>query len=146
MLSCTAMGVRALFVIAAVASVAGVAQEGTSLVVIVKGDRAFHQPGCVLVARAGSNVTVSKRADATRRGLTAHDCGPDGASGPAVDPNAEKVATQSGDNKYHRLTCTKLGPTRSTLTLGEAGRKLWPCPACRPPIRKPPPPSAPPAS
>lgn len=139
MLFCTAMGVRAWIVLAAVASVAGVAQEANSLVVLIKGDRAFHQPGCVLVARAGSNVTVSKRAEATRRGLTAHDCGPEASGGPAVDPNAEKVATQSGDNKYHRLTCTKLGPSRSTLTVGEAGRKLWPCPACRPPIRKPPP-------
>lgn len=130
------VGVAALLM-GLLASTAGVAQDAGALVVIIKGDRAFHQPGCTRVAKAGSNVTVSKRAEATRRGLTAHDCGPDASGGPAADPNAEKVATQTGDNKYHRPTCTKLGATRSTLTVGEAGRKLWPCPVCRPPIRKP---------
>lgn len=118
------------------ASAAGLAaQEGNSMVVLIGGDRTFHQPGCALVAKAGSKVTVSKRAEAVRRGLTPHDCGPD-AGGPVADPNAVKVATQPGDNKYHRDTCKKLGPTRSTLTLDDAGRKLWPCPVCKPPIRQ----------
>jgi hypothetical protein len=112
------------------------AQDASALVVIVKGDSQFHQPGCVLVAKAGANVTVAKRGEATRRGLKPHDCGPD-AAGPVADPNAVKVATQPGDNKYHRTTCTKLGATRTTLTLEEAGQKLWPCPVCKPPIRKP---------
>ena len=119
-----------------------VAQEASSMVVIIAGDKTFHQPGCALVAKAGSKVTVSKRGEATRRGFTAHDCGPDASGGPIGDPNAEKVATQPGDNKYHRLTCAKLTAARSTLSLGEAGRKLWPCPVCTPPIRKPPPPPA----
>ena len=118
------------------------AQDAGSLVVIIAGDRSFHQPGCVLVAKAGSNVTVAKRADVVRRGLKPHDCGPDAAGGPVADPNAVKVTTQPGDNKYHRAVCAKLGATRSTLTLEEAGRKLWPCPVCRPPIRQRKPPSS----
>ena len=111
------------------------AQDASSLVVIVKGDPTFHQPGCVLVAKAGSNVTVAKRGEASRRGLKPHDCGPE-AGGPTADPNAVKVVTQPKDNKYHRVTCTKLGATRTTLTLDEAGQKLWPCPVCKPPIRQ----------
>ena len=119
----------------------GVAQEANPLVVIIAGDQTFHQPGCVLVAKAGSKVTVAKRGEAAHRGLKPHDCGPGASGGPAADPNAVNVATQPGDNKYHRATCPKLGATRSALTLEEAGRKLWPCPVCRPPIRqrKPPP-------
>jgi len=112
------------------------AQETSSLVVIIAGDQTFHQPGCLLVVKAGSRVTVAKRGEAIRRGLKPHDCGPDALGGSSGDPNAVKVTTQPRDNKYHRATCPKLGPTRSTLTLDEAGRKLWPCPACRPPIRQ----------
>lgn len=112
------------------------AQDASSLVVIIAGDQTFHQPGCVLVFKAGSKVTVAKRGEAIRRGLKPHDCGPDASGGPVGDPNALKVSTQPGDNKYHRATCPKLGPTRSTLTLEEAGRKFWPCPVCKPPIRQ----------
>ena len=57
------------------------AQDASSLVVIVKGDATFHQPGCALVAKAGSNVTVAKRGEASRRGLKPHDCGPGAGAG-----------------------------------------------------------------
>lgn len=138
------MNVRVWVLLSAALLIAttGVSQDASSMVVIIAGDKTFHQPGCALVVKAGSKVTVSKRGEATRRGLTAHDCGLDASGGSTGDPNAEKVATQPGDNKYHRLSCAKLGTTRSTLTVGEAGRKLWPCPVCKPPIRKPPPPPA----
>ena len=113
-----------------------VGQDTNSMVVIIAGDQTFHQPGCVLVAKAGSKVIMAKRGEAIRRGLKPHDCGPDAFGGPLADANAVKVTTQPRDNKYHRATCPKLGPTRSTLTLEEAGRKLWPCPVCKPPIRQ----------
>ena len=48
------------------ATTTGLAQDAGAMVVIVKGDKTFHQPGCVVVAKAGSNVTVSKRGEATR--------------------------------------------------------------------------------
>jgi hypothetical protein len=118
------------------ATITGVAQEASSMVVIIAGDRTFHQPGCALVAKAGSNVTVAKRGEAVRRGLAPHDCGPNASGAPTADLNAVKVVTQPRDNKYHRATCAKLGATRSTLTLDEAGRKFWPCPVCKPPIRQ----------
>ena len=115
------------------------AQSATELVVIIPGTKEFHRPGCPLVAKAGSKVTVSKRGDALRRGLKEHAACFSGAaadSPPAADVNATKVFTQPGDERYHRATCAKLTGTRTELTLEEAGRKLWPCPVCKPPIRK----------
>ena len=117
------------------------AQSASALVVIVKGDKQFHQPGCAVVARAGSAVTVAKRGEAARRGLTAHDCDSAGSDAPGADPNAVKVATQANDNKYHRPACKKLGASRRLIPLEEAGRKWWPCPVCKPPNRQRKPPA-----
>jgi hypothetical protein len=129
------MGLRCLALLVALGvTPAWAAAQSSSLVVIVKGSRQFHAPTCPVVTRAGSNVTVSRRAEALRRGLTAHECGE--ADGTKANPNLVKVFTQKDDNKYHRATCEKLGRERSSLTLDEAGRKLWPCPVCRPPIRQ----------
>lgn len=130
----TGLGVMALL-LGGVA--VGSAQSAGGMVVIVKGSKQFHQPGCAVVARAGSNVTVAKRGEAAKRGLTAHECDVAEGDGPKADPNQEKVFTQPGDNKYHRGTCAKLGKTRSSIVLDEAGRKFWPCPVCTPPIRQP---------
>ncbi len=127
--------ITAVLGLVAVITATAAAQSGSGLVVIVPGDKQFHQPGCAVVARAGSKVRVSKQAEATRRGLKPHDCEAGGAT-VAADPNAVKVFIQKGDNKYHRETCKKLGAQRSSLTLEEAGQKLWPCPVCTPPIRK----------
>ena len=112
------------------------AQSASAMVVVIKGEKQFHQPGCPLVARAGSNVSVTKLGEAKLRGLTAHECPTPSASPSAEDANQTKVVTQPGDNKYHRATCTTLGKDRTMITLDEAGRKWWPCPACKPPIRQ----------
>jgi 5-enolpyruvylshikimate-3-phosphate synthase len=120
----------------ALAAAPALAQSGSALVVIVPGDKQFHQPTCAVVARAGSKVKVSKQADAVRRGLEQHDCEAEGDASSSADPNAVKVFTQKNDNKYHRETCKKLGEKRTAIILDEAGRKFWPCPVCEPPIRK----------
>jgi hypothetical protein len=105
------------------------AQSPNDLVVVVTGTKQFHQPSCAVVAKAGSNVRVMKRSEAVRKGFTPHDC----------DPNAVKVYTQPGDNKYHLASCPKLGANHTETTVGEAGKKYWPCPVCHPPIRQRPP-------
>jgi hypothetical protein len=113
------------------------AQSATDLVVSIPGDKEFHQPGCPLVAKAGSSVRVMKRSEAIRRKLTPHAaCGVATGSGVALDPNAVKVFTQPRDNKYHTATCPKLGAERTSITLEDAGRKWWPCPVCKPPVRQ----------
>jgi len=68
--------------------------------------------------------------------LTAHDCPSAPAATAAADPNRIKVFSQPDDNKYHTAACPKLGSNRTSMTLEEAGKKLWPCPICKPPIRQ----------
>ena len=125
------------------ASVVTLAQTSPAadLVVMIVGSKQYHQPSCPLVARPGSQVRVMKLGEAKRRGLTAHDCPSAPAATAAADPNKIKVFSQPNDNKYHLASCARLGATRTTLTLEEAGRKLWPCPVCHPPIRQRPGPS-----
>jgi hypothetical protein len=113
------------------------AQGPDDLVVSIPGDKEFHLPGCPLVAKAGSAVRVMKRSEAVRRKLTAHaGCRAAESPAAAVNPNTVKVYTQPGDNKYHTATCPKLGAQKTAVTVDEAGRKWWPCPVCKPPVRQ----------
>ena len=113
------------------------AQGADDLVVSIPDDKEFHQPGCPLVAKAGSAVKVMKRSEAVRRKLTPHaGCRASESPAAALNPNTAKVYTQPGDNKYHTATCPKLGAQKTALTLDEAGRKFWPCPVCKPPVRQ----------
>jgi hypothetical protein len=113
------------------------AQSAGDLVVSIPGDKEFHQPGCPLVVKAGSNVKLMKRSEAVRRKLTAHPgCRAAESPAAALDPNTAKVYTQPGDNKYHTATCPKLGAQKTAVTLDDAGRKWWPCPVCKPPVRQ----------
>ena len=113
------------------------AQSADDLVVSIPGDKEFHLPGCPLVAKAGSAVQVMKRSEAVKRKLTAHaGCRAGESPVAAQNPNTVKVFTQPGDNKYHTATCPKLGAQKTAVTLDEAGRKWWPCPVCKPPVRQ----------
>src|SRR4029450_4569740 len=97
------------------------AQSASDLVVSIPGDKEFHQPGCPLVAKAGSSVKVMKRSEALRRKLTPPaGRGAAQGRGVALDPNAVKVYTQPGDNKYHTATCPKLHGQKVAVTLDEA--------------------------
>jgi hypothetical protein len=112
------------------------APSATTLVVVIQGDTQYHQPGCPLVAKAGSKVQMMKLDEAARRGLTAHDCEGAAIDQPKKDANAIPVFVQPGDKHYHNKGCAKLGAGATTLALGDAGRRYWPCPICKPPIRK----------
>jgi hypothetical protein len=114
------------------------ARSASSLVVVIPNDRQYHQPSCPLVAKAGRNVKVMKLAEAERRGLKPHDCDAlaNGGQPSAADANAVIVYVQPDDNKYHKAGCPRLKGTPTRLTLAEAGKKYWPCPVCKPPIRK----------
>jgi hypothetical protein len=110
-------------------------QGAGEYVLTKKGSDEYHRPGCDVV-RDTSDVVAMTRGEAESRGLKPH---------PACDPSkahSDKAQTQyvfvaPGDKRYHRETCTKLGKTRERITLDEAARKkYWPCPACKPPVRK----------
>jgi hypothetical protein len=114
---------------------------GAMVVIVNSDDTYYHQPGCPVVAKAGSKVRVAKTSEATRKGLKPHPACADGGSDAAreeaaADFNNQKVYTQKDDNKYHRKECKKLVGDPIALTLDDAGQKLWPCPVCKPPIRK----------
>ena len=58
-------------------------------------------------------------------------------SGSEKEPSAKVfVYTAKGDTRYHKESCAKLPKERRKVALEEAGKELWPCPVCRPPIRK----------
>jgi hypothetical protein len=124
---------------AVAAAAPAVAQDDSTLVVVVPKDKRYHQPGCPLVAKAGKSVQVMKLADAKKRGLTPHDCqayADSGGKESAAEANAVEVYVQPDDTHYHKVDCKKLKPNPTKLTLDEAGKKYWPCPVCKPPIRQ----------
>jgi hypothetical protein len=117
---------------------AGGTTSGSALVIVISGDKRFHQPGCPLVRKAGSNVRAMKRAEAERRGLTAHDCGDPTAAArdAAAAANASKVLVQAKDKRYHTPGCKQLTAAATETTVEKAAKDHWPCPVCKPPVRQ----------
>jgi hypothetical protein len=119
---------------------AGQTTSGSALVVDIPADSFYHTPGCSLVRKAGSAVKVMKQSEAVRRGLKPHDCDSASAAADAAAAaeaaNAAPVYVQKNDKRYHKAGCEKLGDAASTIALDDAGQKYWPCPVCKPPVRK----------
>jgi hypothetical protein len=115
------------------------AQQGSSssaLVVDIPSDNLYHQPSCPLVRKAGSRVKVMKESEAVRRGMKPHDCAAAAEGDTAAEKNQQIVYVQPDDNKYHKAGCEKLKDGATKMTLDEAGKKHWPCPVCKPPVRQ----------
>lgn len=109
----------------------------TEYVLVKPGAKVYHRPGCEQLVGA-KNITAMTRAQAEARGLTQ-----DPACDPAKHPPGEKkkaapvyVYVQPGGKYYHREHCAKAGSSPKRMTLDEAAKKYWPCPVCKPPIRK----------
>jgi hypothetical protein len=112
----------------------GAAVAQSELVLQKKGGKEYHRPGCPVVSD-GKDVVALTRAKAESQGLTSHrGCDPAFAT-PASDPPKPIDVKVDGGRYYHRDTCKKLGRNAKTMALEEAGKKFWPCPACKPPIR-----------
>jgi hypothetical protein len=130
----------ALFAVALAPGAAGgqVTTSGSALVVVIPGSKQFHQPGCPLVRKAGSQVKVMKQAEAERRGFTPHDCGDPGnpQRDAAAATNASTVYVQANDKQYHASGCKRLKPGAAAITVEKAAQDHWPCPVCKPPIRQ----------
>ena len=110
-------------------------QSSTEYVLVKQGAKEYHRPGCEVV-RDTKNVVAMTRAEAESRGLKPHAaCDPSKAR--SDKPAVRYVFVEPGDKRYHRETCAMLGKTRERITLDEAAkRKYWPCPVCKPPVRK----------
>jgi hypothetical protein len=109
----------------------------TQYVLVKPGQKVYHQPFCEQVA-AAKNVVAMTRVQAEARGLTQ-----DPACDPATHSPGEKkkaapvfVYVQPGGKYYHREHCDNAGPSPKKMLLDEAAKKYWPCPVCKPPIRK----------
>jgi len=112
------------------------------------GTSVYHRPAC-LVVRNGQGVLAMTRVQAEARGLKAHDaCDPSrmppepaalpGQGGTSARPAAPTyVSVDTSGKHYHRIGgCTKPGRDQTKVLLNDAAKKWWPCPICRPPIRK----------
>jgi hypothetical protein len=112
--------------------------SGSALVVVVPGEKRFHQPGCPLVRKAGSKVQVMKQGEAERRGLESHDCSDPGVAqrDAAAAANISTVYVQTQDKQYHQSGCKRLKAGATAITVEKAAQDHWPCPVCKPPIRQ----------
>jgi hypothetical protein len=128
------------FLVAAVTVAAGQSE----LVIYKEGTGLYHRPGCPLLKDA-TDILAMARAQAEARGHKAHaDCDPDQRkkpdSAPAQSTPPAPVTVYMNDARYyHRKDCTKLKESSKQVrseSLETAGKSHWPCPACRPPVRK----------
>lgn len=111
------------------------------LVIQKEGTKVYHRPGCEAV-RDGKGVLALTRGQAEARGLKPHAaCDPaasrnTGAPAPSDDPPTFVYVDESRSKYYHLEKCSKLQKGAKRVALEAAGKTLWPCPRCRPPIRK----------
>ena len=115
------------------------------MVIVIESTRQYHRASCPLLRKGAKDIIAMTRGQAESRGYKDHpECDPqnpaNNASGGNASPGEREptvyVYTSAGDKRYHRETCAKLPKDRKKVLLEEAGRKLWPGPTCRPPIRK----------
>lgn len=134
---------------AVAALVPGVVGGQSELVIYKEGTNQYHRAGCELI-RSGEGVIALTRAQAEARGYQPHpDCDPnvrkpaagdgstatDRPAAPVVDP----TVYVNGTKYYHRKDCRRLEANPKAVraeTLDKAGKSFWPCPDCRPPVRK----------
>jgi hypothetical protein len=129
-------------IVIAAGTVTAAAQS--ELVIYKEGSTQYHRPGCDVI-RDSKDVVAMTRAQAERRGYKPHpECDPEqGKSAPPAGgaPAAAKLQTVylNGTKYYHRKDCRRLEASPKAVraeSLDTAGKAYWPCPDCRPPVRK----------
>ena len=131
---------RVVACLALILAMTGTVLPAQSELVLTKpGSKEYHRPHCDVV-KDGKNVIALTRGKAMAAGLTAHPaCDPAKEGAPeSTDstPAAPVYVYTDGARYYHKKDCAKLGKDPKKTDLEEAGKKLWPCPTCKPPIRK----------
>ena len=131
--------------IVAAGACTAIAIAQSELVIHKEGSNQYHRPGCEVI-RDGKDVLALTRAQAEARGYKPHpECDPEerksgtpstGSPAPAAKPETVYV---NGTKYYHRKDCRKLEATPKAVraeSLDTAGKSHWPCPDCRPPVRR----------
>ena len=115
----------------------------SELVIHKEGTTLYHRAGCPILKDA-TDIVALTRAQAESRGYKPHpDCDPDQQkAGSATNPNAPAAPVTvylDAGKYYHRKECSKLDAKSKQLrseSLESAGKSHWPCPVCRPPVRR----------
>ena len=132
-----------LFAIAAAGVGPPIAAVQSELVIYKEGSQLYHRPGCDVI-RDGTDVLALTRAQAEARGYKPHpDCDPEQRKPDAAGDKAAAARPQTvyvnGTKYYHRKECKRLESNPKAVraeSLDAAGKAYWPCPDCRPPVRK----------
>jgi hypothetical protein len=134
-----------LLAIVAAGACTAIAVAQSELVIHKDGSTQYHRPGCEMI-RDAKDVLALTRAQAEARGYKPHpDCDPQqrqsttrSAASPAPAAKPEMVYV-NGTKYYHRKDCKKIEANPNAVraeSLDTAGKTHWPCPDCRPPVRK----------
>ncbi|MCU0255363.1 MAG: hypothetical protein MUF60_01345 [Vicinamibacterales bacterium] len=101
------------------------------LVVVVRGEGVYHEPGCPVV-KGLKQPAVTMRARAERLGLKPHDCRT--AINKALAEDAMRLVwVDLKTKRYHLAGCTLVGTPRAQVSLAHARASYRPCNACKPP-------------
>ncbi|MGB2713651.1 MAG: hypothetical protein WBC51_05695 [Vicinamibacterales bacterium] len=115
-----------------------------TLVIHKEGTREYHRAWCPAI-RDGKGVMALTLGQANARGLKPHaecDKEPPTAAGTTGDgallgkPSGPVFVFVDGTKYYHREDCAKRSGSMKREALDAAAKTHWPCPACRPPVRK----------
>lgn len=105
--------------------------QAKDLVVVLKGEKVYHETACPLVAgRQGVEVTVRRRAQHLR--YKAHDCATAIKQALETDPT-RLVWVDLKTKRYHLAGCSLVGTPRAQMGLEHARAKYQACNACKPP-------------
>jgi len=117
----------------------------SELVIYKQGSTQYHRPGCGVI-RDAKDVVALPRAQAEARGYKPHpECDPEQStsapppSGGAAEHAKPQTVYLNGTKYYHRKDCRHLETNPKAVraeSLETAGKTYWPCPDCRPPVRK----------
>lgn len=112
----------------------------SELVIHKTGTKLYHRAGCPELGDS-ADVLAMTRAQAEARGYKPHDvCDPANPDRPATGkPERPPTVYLDGSRYYHRSTCSRLPEDKKklkTASLEVAGKSHWPCPTCKPPVRK----------
>jgi hypothetical protein len=105
------------------------------LVIVLEGSKEYHRPGCERI-QGRTDVLAMQRGQAESKGFKAHpECDPARVPPGSAPAKVIMVTVDDGAKYYHRDKCGKIGKSPRKVSVEEASKKHWPCPACKPPIR-----------
>lgn len=115
-----------------------------TFVIHKQGTGEYHRPWCSAI-RDARDVVALTPGQAEARGLKSHaDCEKEPAAGVGTTgavptpkkPSSPVIVYMDAAKYYHREGCAKAAGSVTRATLEQAAKSRWPCPVCRPPVRK----------